>query len=424
LNKYIPHKPTAKQLAFLLLDNLEAFYGGAAGGGKSDALLMAALQYVDIPGYAAIIFRKNYSELTLPGALLDRAREWLSNTDAVWKEQEKTWHFPSGATLSFGYLDNDNDMYRYQSAEFQFIGFDEITEFNEKPFRFLFSRLRRLKTSEIPLRMRAASNPGGSGHDWVKQRFITEGLEKGRIFIPATLNDNPFIDKETYIVSLNQLDPITRKKLLDGDWSARDSGNLFKREWFKIIDAAPAISYIRYWDMAATEAKKGQDPDWTVGLKMGRDANGQFYVADVRRVRANPQAVEILIKQTAQLDGTQTHIYIEQEPGAGSKSLIDYYVRQLAGYTVRPDKPATDKVTRAQPASSQAEAGNINLIQGAWISAFLDEVEAFPCGSHDDQVDTMSAALAILSGNIPGKMLEQDITKTNFAFKGVRSKEF
>jgi predicted phage terminase large subunit-like protein len=420
-------------LAFLILDCLEAFYGGAAGGGKSDALLMAALQYVDTPGYAAIIFRKNYSELTLPGALLDRSREWLSNTDAVWKEQEKTWHFPcrdeqgkvtGEATLSFGYLDNEGDMYRYQSAEFQFIGFDEITEFNDKPFRFLFSRLRRLKSCNIPLRMRAASNPGGIGHDWVKQRYITEGIEHGRVFIPATLNDNPYIDKESYIGSLNQLDPITRKKLLDGDWSVRETGGLFKREWFKFIEVAPVIHYIRYWDMAATEAKKGKDPDWTVGLKMGRDANGQFYVADVRRVRANPQAVEILIKQTAQLDGTQTHIYIEQEPGAGSKSLIDYYVRQLAGYTVRPDKPATDKVTRAQPASSQAEAGNINLIQGAWISAFLDEVEAFPCGSHDDQVDTMSAALAILSGNIPGKMLEQDITKTNFAFKGVRSKEF
>jgi predicted phage terminase large subunit-like protein len=316
-------------------------------------------------------------------------------------------------------------MYRYQSAEFQFIGFDEITEFNEKPFRFLFSRLRRLKSCEIPLRMRAASNPGGIGHDWVKQRYITEGIEYGRVFIPATLNDNPHIDKESYIGSLNQLDPITRKKLLDGDWSVRETGGLFKREWFEVVDTAPAgIQWVRYWDLAATEAKKGKNPDWTVGLKMGRDANGQFYVADIRRVREKPQATELLIKQTAILDGLQTHIYIEQEPGAGSKSLIDYYVRQLAGYVVRPDKPATDKVTRAQPASSQAEAGNMHLIQGAWISAFLDEVEAFPCGSHDDQVDTMSASLAILSGNIPGKMLEQDITKTNFAFKGVRSKEF
>jgi predicted phage terminase large subunit-like protein len=401
-NPYIPHKPTPKQLAFLLLDNLEAFYGGAAGGGKSDALLMAALQYVDIPGYAAIIFRKNYSELTLPGALLDRSREWLScfSPDVIWKEQEKTWHLPSGATVSFGYLDNDADMYRYQSAEFQFIGFDELTEFNEKAFRFLFSRLRRLLTSEVPLRMRAASNPGGIGHDWVKNRFIVEGLDKGRIFIPATLDDNPFLDRESYIKSLDQLDPITRQRLLLGDWSARDAGNLFKREWFDIVEDVPTdIHWIRYWDMAATEATKGKDPDWTAGCKIGRHSSGKFYIADMTHLRASPQGVEARVLQTAKLDGQATRIYIEQEPGAGGKTLIDYYTRQLAGYSISPDRPATDKVTRASPAASQAEAGNILLVRSPWVTDFLDEVEAFPVGSHDDQVDTMSAGLGILTSS-------------------------
>ena len=76
-----------------MLRHLEAFYGGAAGGGKSIALLMAALQYVDVPGYAAIIFRRSYADLSLPGALMDRAHEWLGSTDAVWHEQIKTWVF-------------------------------------------------------------------------------------------------------------------------------------------------------------------------------------------------------------------------------------------------------------------------------------------------------------------------------------------
>ena len=401
-NPYIPHKPTPKQLAFLLLENQEAFYGGAAGGGKSEALLMAALKYVDTPDYAAIIFRKNYSELTLPGALLDRFHEWTSPfPEVIWKEQEKTGHFPSGATVSFGYLDNEADMYRYQSAEFQFIGFDELTEFNEKAFRFLFSRLRRLQSSDVPLRMRAASNPGGIGHDWVKQRFIIEGRGKGRIFIPATLDDNPHLDRESYIKSLNELDPITRGRLLLGDWTARDAGNLFKRQWFKIIDAAPTIRYIRYWDMAATEATKGKDPDWTAGCKMGRDSSGRFYISDMRHLRASSQTVEALVIQTAKLDGKETHIYIEQEPGAGGKSLIDYYTRQLAGFVVKADRPASDKVTRAAPTSSQAEAGNIFLVNGLWVNDFLDEVESFPLGAHDDQVDTMSASLSILSAHTP-----------------------
>ncbi len=126
-NPWIPHEPTPKQAEFLLLPDREAFYGGAAGGGKSDALLMAALQYVEVPNYAAILFRRTFADLALPGALMDRSQEWLSGTEARWNERDKTWTFPSGATISFGYLEHENHKYRYQSAEFQFIGFDELT---------------------------------------------------------------------------------------------------------------------------------------------------------------------------------------------------------------------------------------------------------------------------------------------------------
>lgn len=396
---YIHHDPTPKQQAFLLLESEEAFYGGAAGGGKSDALLMAALQYVDIPSYAAIIFRKTYADLALPGALLDRSREWLSSTDAHWKDQEKTWVFPSGATLTFGYLENDNDHFRYQGAEFQFVGFDEVTQHKEFQYRYLFSRLRRLKDSSIPLRMRSASNPGGIGHDWVKQRFITDGLSQRRVFIPATLDDNPHLDRESYIKSLSNLDPVTRQQLLNGDWSARTAGNKFKREWFSIVEVEPAdIQWVRYWDMAATEARSNNDPDWTAGSKVGRNKQGNFFIADIRHVRSTPQQVEALIKQTADLDGRNVRIFLEQEPGSSGKSIIDYYTRQvLAGFAFHPDRVSSNKVLRADPLSSQAEAGNIKLVRGSWINAFLDEAEAFPNGSHDDQVDAVSGALNILT---------------------------
>src|SRR5690606_3181408 len=110
MTKYIPHKPTPKQAAFLLLPNREAFYGGAAGGGKSEALLMAALQYVDVPGYRAILIRRTYTDLALPGALMDRAAEWLEPYKKLgevrWDEKEKTWEFyikdGGKATLTFG----------------------------------------------------------------------------------------------------------------------------------------------------------------------------------------------------------------------------------------------------------------------------------------------------------------------------------
>jgi len=391
---YAPHQPTEKQTAFLDLDCLEAFYGGAAGGGKSDALLMAALRYVDMPGYAALLLRRTYEDLSLPEALMDRAQSWLGGTDARWHQQGKTWTFPSGATLTFGYLQHENDKYRYQSAAFQYIGFDELTQFTETQYRYLFSRLRRLKGSNIPLRMRAASNPGGIGHEWVKQRFLVEGQETGRVFIPAKLPDNPHIDQTEYIASLSQLDPVTRQQLLDGDWTARAEGNKFRREWFKIVDAAPADlpRRVRYWDLAATEAKPGKDPDWTVGALVGVDNQGVSWVLDVRRMRGTPAEVEALVKQTAQLDGRAVDIWIEQEPGAAGKSLIDYYQRQvLRGLgAVRGDKVTGNKEVRANPASAYAEAGNIRLVRGAWIGEFLDELEVFPNGAHDDQVDAFS----------------------------------
>lgn len=399
---YIPHKPTPKQLAFLLLDNLEVLYGGSAGGGKSDALLMAALQHVDVPGYAALLLRRNYADLALPGALMDRAGQWLGGTAIRWQAAEHTWRFPSGATLTFGYLDNPNDKYRYQSAQFQYLGWDELTQFTEDSYRYLFSRLRRLETADVPLRVRAASNPGGIGHEWVRQRFLIEGREEGRVFIPARLQDNPFLDRASYVASLSELDPVTRAQLLDGDWTARKAGSKFRREWFSLVDDLPGpMPQLRYWDLAATEARPGQDPDWTAGVKMGQFA-GLWYVLDVRRARATPGAIEDLIRQTAQLDGYDVAVRMEQEPGAAGKSLVAHYQRHvLVGYDFRGIPSTGAKELRANPLSAAAEAGNIKLLRGPWVGALLDELEAFlQAGYHDDQVDALAGAFSCLRARL------------------------
>jgi hypothetical protein len=230
-SKYWIHEPTEPQAAFLLLDCLEALYGGAAGGGKSDALLMGALQYVDTPGYAAGLFRKTYADLTKPGALIDRSHQWLQGTDATWNEQKKLWRFPSGAVIQFGHLEHENDIYNYQGAEFQYLGFDELTQLSLKQYRYLLSRLRRLKGVKIPLRARAGSNPGGVGHDWVRNRFLIAGPAAGRVFVPAKLEDNPHLDVEEYELSLAELDDVTRRQLRQGDWSVRDKDNALVPEW-------------------------------------------------------------------------------------------------------------------------------------------------------------------------------------------------
>lgn len=236
---YQQQAATPRQKLFLELANREAFYGGAAGGGKSSALLMAALEHVHVPGYSALLLRRTFQDLSKPGALMDRAREWLASSGARWNEQKKQWRWPSGAVVAFGYLENESDIYQYQGAEYQFIGFDELTQFTERQYTYLFSRLRRLAGQNVPLRMRSASNPGGIGAEWVQQRFIPDDwlpeygrdlavIEKeGRAFVPAKLVDNPHLDQESYEQSLAELDDVTRAQLLEGDWQVRERGNIF-----------------------------------------------------------------------------------------------------------------------------------------------------------------------------------------------------
>jgi hypothetical protein len=286
--KYIPHSPHVKQHAFLWLNCQEALFGGAAGGGKSDALLMAALQYVDTPGYAAVIFRRTYADLSLPGAIMDRAQSWLAHTDAKWDDNKKTWRFPSGATLTFAYLQTSKDRFRYQGAEFQYIGFDEVTQFPEEDYRYLFSRLRRPEMPEgdseddtyrksivralsrVPLRMRCATNPGGEGHRWVKRRFLDKEPDSddpqdieaaaARMFVPSLLEDNPSLDKGAYEASLRQLDPITQAQLRHGDWMIRQPGMwVFEAEHIaaalelgKRYDALSVACLGRVWTMGTS----------------------------------------------------------------------------------------------------------------------------------------------------------------------------
>lgn len=239
-DRYVPHRPTPKQKLFLGLYCLEALYGGAAGGGKSDALLAASLQYVHEPGYAALLLRKSYSDLALPGAIMDRSHDWLDGTDAKWNDTEKTWSFPSGASLTFGYLQSRLDHLRYQSAEFQFIGFDELTQFPEQQYRYMHSRLRRKAGVTIPLRMRGATNPGGPGHHWVKKRFLDE--PEARIFIPATLDDNPHVDAQAYEFALAELDHTAREQLRKGSWVTDLSELVYRLDDSNIVEALPSLS--------------------------------------------------------------------------------------------------------------------------------------------------------------------------------------
>lgn len=350
--------------------------------------------YVDVPGYAALILRRTYADLSLPDAIMDRAAQWLRPTDAHWNEQKKLWTFPSGATLTFGYMEHENDKWRYQGAAVQFCGFDELTQFTITQYLYLLSRIRRKADVQVPLRLRGAGNPGGLGHEWVKQRFITDGRTEGRPFIPAKLDDNPHLDRETYRAGLAELDDVTRAQLEQGDWDVAPSGDLFDRTWFKIQEGPyVAASRVRAWDLAAT-ANGG---DYTVGVRMARTSHDSYVVEDIVRGQWDVGARDDQILATAERDGREVHVLIEEEGGSAGKSQTASIAKRLAGFVVNGERPTGPKDVRARPFASQLKAGNMWYLRAGWNTAWINELVSFPQGKHDDQVDATSAVFRHLT---------------------------
>lgn len=214
LPDFCPHRPFGTQQEFLDNGAVEVMYGGGAGGGKTDALLMAALQYVHVPFYRAIIFRQTYTDLILPGSIVDRSHDWLDEApDTHWIAGELKWVFPSGASLQFGYLELPQDHLKWTGSCFQFIGFDELTAIREKHYRYLFSRLRHHDRPEVPLRIRSTATPADN---WVRHRFFeAEGEQE---FIRAGIQDNPYVDQAAWLQALDALQVGEKRRLLAGEW--------------------------------------------------------------------------------------------------------------------------------------------------------------------------------------------------------------
>ena len=246
-------KPQPKQIEFMKRSEYECLYGGAAGGGKSDALLIEALRQVDIPNYRGIIFRRTFPQLE---ALISRSLELYPKIypKASYNASEKRWLFPSGARIFFGYMQHEQDKYNYQGKPYDFIAFDELTHFTYSQYMYLMSR-NRPTGPNTRVYIRATANPGGVGHAWVKERFITpappltpietkyniqtpEGetlsISKRRVFVPATVFDNKKLleNDPEYLATLASLPEAEKNALLLGSWDGFD-GQVFS-EWQNI----------------------------------------------------------------------------------------------------------------------------------------------------------------------------------------------
>jgi len=190
-------------------------------------------------------------------------------------------------------------------------------------------------------------------------------------------------------------------------------GGLFKTAWFGVIDRAPeGTRFVRNWDLAATEERAGQDPAYTVGLKLGKTPTGRYIVADVRRERADGEGVRRIVEETAEFDGKSVEIGLPKDPGQAGKVQAQDMVAMLAGYVATATAETGSKEVRATPVASQAEAGNMSLIKGEWNDAFMDEITTFPGSKFKDQVDALSGAFAMLIGKEVYTVPEVDFVVT------------
>lgn len=245
---------SVQQVRFLSSPADEALFGGAAGPGKTDCLLMEALRQIAHPLYRAILFRRVFPSLEAADGLIDRSLRWYPGYGGKYNHSKHVWTFPSGSRIYFGHMQHEKDMYTYQGAQFAFIAFDELTEFLEKMYLYMFTRNRVPADSGLRVYMRAATNPGRIGHAWVKTRFIVRDIvnrmrwfarvdeedteverdhpdARSRAFYPALMTDNPHLSPE-YVRNINLLaDPVERAQLAAGDWDAQHTEGLVYDNW-------------------------------------------------------------------------------------------------------------------------------------------------------------------------------------------------
>jgi hypothetical protein len=243
-------KPTPKQLSFLQIpfSVKEGFYAGALGAGKTDVLLLYPILHRlhENPNFKGLFLRRTFPELS--NEVIPRSRQFFRALGATFNKQGKTWEFPSGALFFFGHCENEDDVHNYDSMQPNYVAFDELTSFTEWQYIYITLERCRAKTgSGLPAIVRAASNPGNIGHNWVRKRFIDPiptGLKliQGksgikRIYIPATIDDNPHIDPE-YRKSLEALPESEKQAKLYGRWDAFE-GSVFDEYREKLFSDEP-----------------------------------------------------------------------------------------------------------------------------------------------------------------------------------------
>jgi phage terminase large subunit-like protein len=412
------------QEAFLASPADIVIFGGAAGGGKSWALLMESLRHINNAGFGAVIFRRTYKQIADEGGLWDKSGELFPFAGGITFGKNQ-WQFPSGAKVTFSHMQHEKNKYDWDGAQIPLICWDELIHFTATMFWYLLSRNR--STCGVRPYVRATCNP--DSESWVaeliswwidqdtgypiqarsgvlrwfirndehmiwgnsKQELLNKFPDQrpqSLTFIPSTLADNKILEAKDpeYRAKLMSMPLVERERLLAGNWKIRPRAGLkFPRDKWRLIDALPAgvESWCRFWDKAYTEGGTGAR---TAGVLMGRlnDAAAKalgfrFVVANAVADRWGDAERESNTKATAALDQKEygrVSIGIEQEPGAGKQAAFTT-ASNLAGYEVFIEKPTTSKHIRWTPLASQQQIGNVAVVKGDWDwNDFIRELDA------------------------------------------------
>lgn len=422
-----------------------AIYGGAAGAGKSYALLLEPIRWKDVRGFESVTFRRQSVQITAGGGLWDTSQTLYPYFGAISKMSPRLhWVFPSKAKVAFDHLQFEKSVTSWDGSQLALINFDELQHFTETQFFYMLGRNRTM--CGIKPYMRATCNPDP---DSFLVKFIAWYLDKegypisersgviryflrlkGEVlwfdsmedlrklypdevkyrpksftFISAKLSDNkPLMDANPdYQANLDAMFEYERKRLAEGNWFARPSaGELFKPHYWKFLDEAPSkmLKVIRYWDKAGTmPSELNPDPDFTSGTKIGLDKEHRIIIMDSIRFRMEPGDVEQKIKNICDRDGLHVDTWLEQDPGSAGKAEASYYLKTLMGYPIHFNAKRSNKLAYWSPFASQVKQGNVYIVRGPWNDSFINELASVTDGTqpgHDDQADSSSGGFMML----------------------------
>lgn len=419
-------------------------YGGAAGGGKTYALLLEMLRHKDIKNFGAVIFRKNFTQITAEGGLWDSSVKLYTQVpDAEQRKSPKLhWKF-KGGKLTFAHLDREEDLQAWQGTEIAYLGFDELTHFSRHQFLYMLSRNR--STCGVKPYVRATCNPdsdswvadfvswwinqdtgypirersgvvrymcvindviywGDTPDDLASNHGINPEECKSVTFIASKLEDNKILMKSdpSYLSNLKAMTEVDMERLLYGNWKIKaQAGRYFKRTQIPIdgyYEKIPddVIYWCRAWDLAATDEDENGDADYTAGVLIGIRKNNRYIVADVINKQVKAGDVEKLIRMTAISDrkkyGFSYRVRIPQDPGGAGKIVAKQYLNGLSGFDVKAEPVSGSKELRATPFAAQWQNGFVDVLIAEWNEMYFSQLESFPESKHDDMVDASSDA--------------------------------